>query len=212
MNTNTIYATGDTKQSHVVDEFISSFENIKIPIHEMWKEPPKIVIQALLRQAITHSMISKYSDSKWTTDVHQLPNRIKSTLKQSLIGHDRNNSSFIMLPSFVHVNGTEKILLALQSMYAQHRIDYAVLFVCGRELKGITDGIIYSEKICETIESYRGIFTLPLYIVEIFPDDFFNMITYRHNKDFWTPYLANQDKFNQLLVDHPALVRSLGLD
>jgi hypothetical protein len=212
MKTNTIYATGDTKQNHVVDEFISSFENIKIPIHKMWKRPPKIVIQALLRQAIMHSMISKYSDSKWTTDAHQLPKRQNSTLKESLTGEDRNNSPFIMLPSFVHESGTEKILVALQSMYAQHRIDYAVLFVCGEELKGITDGIIFTEKISETIESYRGIFTLPLYIVEILPADFFDLQTYRHDPKFWRPYTNTQNKFNQLLVDHPALVRSLGLD
>ncbi len=66
---NIIYATSSTTQSHIVDEFISSFETIQIPIHEMWKRPPKIVIQALLRQVITHSMISLYSDSKWTIDI-----------------------------------------------------------------------------------------------------------------------------------------------
>ena len=212
MKMNTIYATSSTTQNHIVDEFISSFETIQIPIHEMWKRPPKIVIQALLRQVITHSMISRYSDSKWTIDMHQLTPRVNSTLKQSLIGYDRDNSSFIMLPSFVHSNGTEKVLLALQSMYAQHKIDYAVMFVCGREMKRITDGIISSVGICETIESFRGIFTLPLYVVEILPDDFFSIPTYRHDPDFWKPYLANQHTFNQLLSEHPALVRSLGID
>jgi hypothetical protein len=206
-----ICATPSAQENAAIDSFVSKFESIKIPKHDMWKQPPKAVIQALLRQIITHNMKLNYPDTDLTTTLYKLAPRLHSTLSDSLIGKDMNSSSFIMIASFVHSNGMEKVLLALQSMYAQHKIDYAVMFVCGKELKRITDGIISSNGICETIDSFRGIFTLPLYLIEIQPADFFDIRNYRHDKKFWKPFLTNQQTFNQLLSNHPGLVRSFGL-
>jgi len=206
-----ICATPSTQESIAVNSFVSKFDSINVPKHDMWKQHPKVVIQALLRQIITHNTMLNYPDAELTTSTHELTPRIHSTLKESLLGTDMNSSTFIMIPSFGHSNGTEKVLLALQTMYAEHKIDYAVMFICDAGLRRITDGLIYSTKVRECIDSFRGIFTLPLYLVEIQPTDFFDMRAYRHDPNFWKPFLTNQQTFNDLLSKHPGLIRSFGL-
>ena len=190
---------------------LKHFESLRIPIHNRWKRDPKIVIQSFLKRIILEQSGKIWPEIKRIDDFSEWPKRLRSTLSGAQFGNDVSGKKFIILPIFIHSNGTEKVLLALQTLYNQRFIDYVILFVVGKELKRITDGIMSSELTQESMDCYRAVFTMPLLLVEIEAVDFFDMRTYRHDKQFWETYLKDSKTFQKMLTEHPIIKREIGL-
>ena len=204
------YFTGNL-ENNSTDSFLSNFHNLKIPKHNAWKRRQKVVIQELLNLQLQYVCRNSGLSNIPETIEKTLPKRVVKTLDRAQFGYDEHGKRFVAIANFNHSNGCEKLLSSLHLLHMQNHVDYVVIFCASPELKSITDGIMSTNDIAICMTEYRNLFSQPTFVVSIKPLDFFDLRSYRDDKDWWKQYTKSTDTFEELITEHPSTKQSLGI-
>ena len=201
------------KSDSFVKKIVSGFSSLTIPKHDNWKDGKKVVIQQLLIKSLTYKAEELKFKKNPFSNFHNLPIRVSRGLDTLSVrfGEDEQGDKFALIPCFNHSNGAERTLVFTNILYTLGIIHYSVLWVPSNALASITDGIVKESIFRECLTEYRGVFPQPTYLVEIFPEDFFDLKNYRFDTSFWKKGMKSNESFREFLKEEPGVKRYLGL-